>query len=142
MSRNKLIVNYDFDFNLYGLISSMKEYRLAWLLNKQLGIHLIKKKDIVQEYLNQDRFLVSNFVHKTENSEIRLLKNRSENKNSESLVYLLPELHKFDFFIMKFGALDGKEDSEFLTRTKEIDGIQYITSFDITKIKSRENLIF
>lgn len=142
MPRNKLIIDYAFDFSLYGLISSMKEYRLAWFLNQKLGIHLIKRKDIVQEYLNNERFLVSNFIFKTQNSEFRLLKNRSENKNSERLVYLLPELHKFDFFIMKFGVLDGIEDMDFLTRIKEIEGIQYVTSFDISKIKSRENLIF
>jgi hypothetical protein len=142
MPRNKLVVDYEYDFSLYGLISSMKEYRLAWFLNQKLGIHLVKKKDIVQEYLNNERFLVSNFAFKTENSEFRLLKNRSENKNSERLVYLLPELHKFDFFIMKFGALDGLDDADFLPRIKEIEGVQYITSFDIGKIKSRENLIF
>ncbi len=142
MARSKLIIDYEFDFKLFGLICSLKEYRLAWLLNQQLGIHLIKKKDIVHEFLNNEKILVSNYLFETENAQFRLLKNRSENKNSERFAYLLPELHKFDFFIMKYGVLDGKEDENFLSRIKEINEIQYITSFDISKIKSRENLIF
>lgn len=142
MARSKLVIDYEFDFKLFGLICNVKEYRLAWLLNQQLGIHLIKKKDIVHEFLNNEKILLSNYLFETENAQLRLLRNRSENKNSERLGYLLPELHKFDFFIMKYGVLDGKEDTNFLLRIKEIKEIQYITSFDISKIKSRENLIF
>jgi hypothetical protein len=142
MASGKLVIDYKFDFHLYGLISDLKEYRLAWLLNQQLGIHLIKQDDIVHEFLNNEKIMVSNFLFETENAQFRLLKNKSENKNQERLAYLLPELHKFDFFIVKHGILDGREDSDFLSRIKEIDEIQYITSFDISKIKSRDNLIF
>lgn len=142
MGRSKLVIDYEFDFTLFALICSIKEYRLAWLLNQKLGIHLVKKKDIAQEFLNDQRILISNYLYETENTQFRLLKNRSENKNQGGMAYLLPELHKFDFFIVKYGVLDGKEDANFLSRIKEINEIQYITFFDIRKIKSRENLIF
>jgi len=142
MARSKLVVDYKFDFHLFGLICDLKEYRLAWLLNRQLGIHLIKQKDIEYEFLNDEKILVSNYLFETDNAQFRLLKNKSENKNPERIAYLLPELHKFDFFIIKHGILDGKEDVNFFSRIRDIDEIQYITSFDISKIKSKENLIF
>ena len=142
MPKNKLIINYSFDFELFGIISTIKEYKLAWLINKHLDFHLIKEKDIVYEFINLDKIVISNYLYETENVSIRLLKNKSENKNSEKIGYLIPELLKFDFFIMKDGDIDGRGDRNFLSKLQDINEIQYITSLDIGKLKSKENLIF
>ncbi len=142
MARNKLVIDYSYDFLLYGLISHLKEYKLAWSLNNQLNIHLIKQKDIIHEFINQEKMYVSNYLYETENTQLRLLRNKSENKNSVKSAYLLPELHKFDFFIMKNGRIDGKDDLGFISKLKEIEAIQYVTLINISKLKSRENLIF
>ena len=142
MPKNKLIINYNFDFELFGIISTIKEYKLAWLINKHLGFHLVKEQDIAYEFINLDNLIVSNYLYETENVSLRLLKNKSENKNSEKIGYLIPELHEFDFLIMKNGAIDGIEDKDLLSRMQNIEEIQYITSLDINKLKSKENLIF
>ena len=142
MPKNKLIINYSFDFELFGIISTIKEYKLAWLINKHLDFHLIKEKDIVYEFINLDKIVISNYLYETENVSIRLLKNKSENKNSDKSGYLIPELLKFDFFIMKDGDIDGRGDRNFLSKLQDINEIQYITSLDIGKLKSKENLIF
>lgn len=142
MAKSRLRVDYDYDFELWGLIADLKAHRLAWLLNNRLQIHLIRQEDIVHEFINNERLTISNFLFATENARFLLLKNRAENKNSERLAYLLPELHKFDFFIMKQGMLDGKEDKGLMSRIRDIQEIQYITAFDSSKLKSRENLIF
>ena len=142
MVRNRLVVDYTYDFELFGIISHLKEYRLAWLLNNQLKIHLVKQNDIIHEFIDAETIYVSNYLYETENTQLRLLRNKSENKNSEKSAFLLPELHKFDFFIMKNGVIDGKDDLGFLVKLKEIEEIQYVTSFNISKLKSRENLIF
>jgi hypothetical protein len=142
MAKNRLQAEIDYNFNLYGLITDVKAHRLAWLLNHHLHIHLIKQKDIVHEFINKEIVTISNFLFRTENAQFRLLKNKSENKNSERSAFLLPELHKFDFFILKEGVLDGKQDEGFYRKIKNIVEIQYITSFDLKKLKSKENLIF
>ncbi len=142
MAKNRLIVDYQYDFEIYGIISPAKEYRLAWLLNNHLKIHLVKNEDIVHNFVNREDLRISNYIYETENMTFRLLKNKSENKTDDKLDFLIPELHKFDFFIMKNGLLDGKADSGFLSAIKQIPGIHYITGFDIEKIKSKENLIF
>ena len=43
MSKSKLVIEYEYDFNLYGVISLSKDYKLAWLINKELGLHLCKE---------------------------------------------------------------------------------------------------
>jgi hypothetical protein len=43
MKAIKLVVEYDFDFEFIGLISSLKGHKLAWNINNELKIEL--KKD-------------------------------------------------------------------------------------------------
>jgi hypothetical protein len=142
MAKNKLIINYAYDFDLYGIISTAKAYKLAWLINQRLDLHLIKENDINFSFLNEEKLVISNFLHQTENSEFRLLKNRSEENPADKMGYLLPELNKFDYFIMKKGMINNYNDSELMNLLQKIEEIQYLVSLDINKIKSRENLIF
>ena len=46
MKKKKLVVDYEIDFDLFGLISTVKDYKLAWLLNKHLSIHLTREEDL------------------------------------------------------------------------------------------------
>ncbi len=142
MAKSRLQVDYSYDFELMGIISNLKAYRLAWLLNQKLNIHLVKQGDIIHEFINNEQVTISNYLYETENAQFRLLKNKSENKNSGRLAFLLPELHKFDFFIMKKGVLDGRQDEGLLNKLRLMEDIQYITLFTIEDLKSRENLIF
>ena len=138
----KLIIEYEYDFDLYGIISTAKAYKLAWLINTQLDIHLVKDEDIHFSFLNEEKLVISNYLFETEHSNFRLLKNRSEENVIDKLGYLLPELNKFDYFIMKKGIINDYNNSELLDHLQKIREIQYIVTLDIDKIKSRENLIF
>jgi hypothetical protein len=42
MKKSKLLIDYEFDFELLGLSASAKGYKLAWELNQVLGIQLVK----------------------------------------------------------------------------------------------------
>ena len=142
MAKTRLVINYDYDFELFGIISTEKEYKIAWLINRELNIHLVKGKDIKLEFIKSEEIAISNFIYQTENAELRLLKNKAENKNSERMAYLLPELSKFDFLLVKNGSLDGMFDKHFLENVKHIKEIQYIAKLKIDNLKSKENLIF
>lgn len=142
MAKNKLIIEYEYDFDLYGIISTAKAYKLAWLINQQLDLHLIKEEDINFSFLNEEKLVISNYLYMTEHSNFRLLKNRSEENIPDKMSYLIPELNKFDYFIMKNGIINDYTNSELLSHLQKIKEIQYIVALDINKIKSRENLIF
>jgi len=45
MKKKRLDIEYTFDFDLYGIISNVKAYKLAWELNNLLGSKLQKKDD-------------------------------------------------------------------------------------------------
>ncbi len=142
MAKNKLNVEFSYDFVLLGIISPLKEYKLAWKINKCLEINLVKEVDVEIEFFNQSDLVISNFLYQTENSEFRLLKNKSVSSNSRANVYLLPELQSFDYVVMVSGFEDTFSIDTVKSELQAIPGVQYIKLFDVESLKSRENLIF
>jgi len=141
MRKSKLFIEYDYNFDLCGIISQAKDYKLAWSINQILNIHLVKGSDIQLEYLDQDNVFVSNFIYETENSILRILKNRSDQEN-DTKPLLLPELSNFDYFIMSHDSGDAFDMNDIIKTLKELDIVQYVQSINVSKLKSKENLIF
>ncbi len=140
MGKNRLVIDPDYHFELYGIITSMREYKLAWELNKRLKIHLVKQPDISLEFLKEGHILVSNYLFEKEHRVFKLLKNKSVDQYVNKVVYLLPELQKFDYFLIRDEINKGKED--IISKLKGINLIDFISSFNVKDIKSKENLIF
>lgn len=143
MSKNKLNISLSFDFSLIGLISTLKEYQLAWRLNNALEIRLVKEEDILLEFISGKDLLVSNYVFATETSRLRLLKNKTVTSTvGESNNFLLPELNRFDYFIIIEGFEDTFDQKDLKEKIQSVKHIQYLQFFDPNELKSRENLIF
>ena len=105
MGKNRLVIDPDYDFELYGIISSSKEYKLAWALNKRLGIHLIKQEDVHLNFLKEGSVTVSTYLFESGNSEYKLIRNKLFNQIDNKTAYLLPELQKFDFLLTRKGVI-------------------------------------
>ena len=142
MKKRKLDAEIDFNFSLWGIMSALKEYKLAWSLNNVLDIQLDKNEDIEIEFLNSQNLIISNYFFETEYSNIRLLKNKSVDQFSESSAFLLPELKRFDFLLIINGFEDTFTDQKLKENITTIQGIQYLQSFPVESFKSKENLIF
>lgn len=142
MKKLKLTNDIQYDFSLIGITCTLKEFRLAWKLNKLLEIQLNKEKDIEIEFLKNQNLVISNYVFETENSQIRLLKNRSTDDFTTQSAYLLPELKEFDYFIMIKGFEDTISLDTLKKRIATIPEVHYSKTFDIDNLKSKENLIF
>ena len=140
--RNRLIIDYDYNFDLIGMISPVKDYKLIWSINHQLKVKLVKNTDLILEYLNQHKLVISNFLFKTENSSLRILKNKSEDGDELKKSYLLPELKNFDYFLILEGSGDTFNISELEGKLKKLELIQYLTKINVSKLKSKENLVF
>ena len=97
MKKRKLEAEFDYNFLLFGVISALKEYKLAWHLNNTFELQLNKVHDIAIDFLKSQNLIISNYLYETEHSQIRLLKNRSVDQFEEHSVYMVPELKKFDY---------------------------------------------
>lgn len=142
MSKNRLSVDYDFGFDLIAITASVKEYKLAWILNRELNLNLIKTDNIEIVFLDDKFMSISNFTSKTEHQAFRLLKNRAENIEEKFNAFLIPELQNFDYFLLIEDESDTFDLNAFITSIKEIPLIQFVVSLEASSLKSKENLIF
>ena len=139
MKRQRLEVSYEIDFDVYGIVSIYKDYKLAWHLNNSLNIGLEKEKDLNLKFVDYI-LIISNYLFVTENTQIRLLKNRSPENDSGEGAYLVPEMPNLDFFLIVKGTDEFEHDLQISLR--QIGGIEYVIKIDIDQLKSKENFIF
>lgn len=142
MKKRKLEAEFDYDFSLFGIISAIKGYKLAWLLNSKLDLQLDKAEDIEIEFLKSQNLIISNYLYKTEHCSFRLLKNKSVVQLGENSAFLVPEMNRFDYLIILHGFEDAFSNQALKEKISTIPGIQFVQLFSVESLKSKENLIF
>ncbi|NVJ46137.1 MAG: IPExxxVDY family protein [Cytophagia bacterium] len=142
MAKNKLQVTYDFDFLLLALNASVKPYKLAWSLNKDLGLNLIKSENIEIGFNEQKSLSIQNFIDSSEFQTVRLIRNRAEDTNGAFNAFLLPELKNFDYLLLLENETNTFNENAFISEIKQIPFVQFITRIDTQSLKSKDNLIF
>jgi hypothetical protein len=142
MKKRKLKAEFDYDFSVFGIISALKGYKLAWLLNSKLDLQLDKAEDIKIEFLKSQNLLISNYLYETEHCSFRLLKNKSVGKYGKNSAFLVPEMNQFDFLIILSGFENTLTNQALKEKISLIPGVQYVRPFSVESLKSKENLIF
>ena len=139
MAKKKLLIEYDYDFLLFGISCSEKLYRICWALNNQLKLSLVKDKDIEVVEKNQiihTKFPVFFFHQKETLTEYRVISNKIENK------LFVSEFKQADYLFVIQGNFLSAEKTNILKKIKEVAFVQ--TAFEINpqQIKSKDNFIF
>ena len=139
MRKRKLILSNEIEDTIFGIVSSLKEFKLAWKINNALNIELVKQSDLNLSFVDGSDLVISNYKYCTEFITFRLLKNRSINDLGK---YLIPELSRFDFFIM-IDQPDLITDGRYLLDIlKEVNGIDFAITVSTDKLKNKDNFIF
>jgi len=142
MKKNKLSNSFEIDFDLFGLVSNIKEYKLAWLINEALELELSKQEDIKIEFANNTAILISYFLHENEHIKVELLQNKLISSSSSRDKYLLPELSRFDY-LLKVRDHTGETDLvNVLERIRNLSLVEYVVSLNFDDLKSKENLLY
>jgi hypothetical protein len=140
MKKAKLLVEPTFDFELLGLVSPIREYRMAWLINQEMDLNLVKADDLELEFLNAPKLEISQYFLSLPHGFIQLLKNKALN-SSQQLAYLIPELKNLDYFLLVQDETEQMQLSTFIDQLAKNSLIQSIVRIDISKLKSKENLL-
>ncbi len=139
MKKNKLEIDYSYDFELMGLTSSAKGYRLAWELNKSLAIRLVKQPDLIIQISAKNQLSYSHFLHETSLNTLRLFKNKP-NEQDLAKSFLVPEHPHFDFFLMSQG--EEKDSNRLQEELKRIPSIEWVAFLPLEALKAKDNFIF
>ena len=117
MKKSKLVIEYDFDFELLGILSSARGYKLAWEINHALGIQLVKQPDLVVGF-----------------------KNKPSDQESGKY-FLIPEFPHYDFIIL--AAMEEQyAPQQLMQLIRSITTIQLVASIPLHGLKSKSNFIF
>ena len=157
MAIHKIQIN-DFisdDYELIAIHSSLEDYKLAYRLNKELGLQLQKNDNYIEISISEGKSAFENFAFDDEKNDIiwTLIENKTtiinSNKQTSSLfeqvditVFLLPEYKKADYLIKIENVDYGFDADEIIDKIVKIKNITTAYSIDTTNLKSKNNLIF
>lgn len=137
-----LDVEYECDFDLFGVVSSSREHTLAWQLNQALRLRLVKQKDKIVDLLSQGRLVISNYLYTTEHQELRLLRNRSIDPSVLKKPFLAPDIKEYDYLIQVSNGTGMLAADSLLAQLTALPVVQYACQFDPNSLKFKENLLF
>lgn len=139
MAKSILKIEYDYDFLLFAIVSSAKDYRLCWHLNQLFEFNFTKQKDLEINLPKKKRLAYfSNYLFLDEANlcEYYLIGNKFSGGN------FIPELKEADFLFLLKGEHGSLNKSDFLEKIKSLPVVQTVFEVNVKKLKSKQNLIF
>lgn len=141
------------EYSLIGIHSTLEDYKLAYLLNKNLNAKLSKTNQDLEFVRNHKKAAFSLYNYDCNNGYCWFLianSYRRENQTvsnellltSETKTYLIPEKKKVDFFLKIAGILEYEFVLETIQKIKKIENVITAYSIDKNTLKSKDFLIF
>ena len=141
VKRSRLQISYEYDFKVVGLIANLKEYKLAWALNKHLRWHLIKESDHVLDFKSDQRLVATHYSYLLEHTGYRLLKNKAVEDSGQAKPFLIPEKKYYDYWLLVYGDPSPEALGQLVQDIKDINWIQYCKEENLEDLRSKDNLI-
>lgn len=125
------------DFQLIGISSHVKDYRISWEINERLKLDLAKDKSL-SLFLKEEeqRFPFYSFVDQEELIEYYLIGNRSD------YGILIPEENNSDYFMLVKGHITAQEIKALAIKISKLKPVLTAYVIEAEKLKSKANLIF
>lgn len=140
MKKSKLVIEYDFDFEVFGIISSSKGYKLAWEINKRLGVHLIKQPDLAVGFKNKVDRGFPHYSYETQLNRLKLFRNRPV-EGQRGKYFLVPEHPHFDFIVLSH-MTEMRTHHTVPDVLKQIPSVELVAPIAMDALKSKTNFVF
>ncbi|MGK7391004.1 MAG: IPExxxVDY family protein [Candidatus Cyclobacteriaceae bacterium M2_1C_046] len=142
MKKQKLDSEINFNFDLIGITSSVKDYKIAWSLNKYLDINLHRQEDH-QIFINNQSFEFTCYFDEPDPELfLRLFSNRPVATEKATEVKLIPEFPFFDYILMREGDSQSISLKSLQNLLKEVPAIEYLSPINLNQLKFKEHFIF
>ena len=135
MAFHTLEIEDEYDFEIIGVSSHEKDYRLAWSLNKSLGWRLVRIEDAVVEgkrsTTHHARF---RWTHPVDQTVFTLI----DNKTPEGT--FMPDMAQFDYIL----KIEQPSESTMEALFNELRETKLVLAFqlqNVDKLKFKSNLL-
>lgn len=134
----KLELDEDYDFLIFGLVSTTKDYRICYQINKLLDIDLAKEKDIelkISKTGNTDQFSFYEYINEDQVAYYFIC-----NKGKSGS--FIPEYKQLDYFLIVKNFISDTSEGDIIKKLKATPLILGVFPINASKLKSRNNLLF
>lgn len=133
----ELDIEFEYDFLLFGILSSEKAYRLAWYINHQHPYNFERTEDYAITLGTKNcSFTRFDFTYEENHTLYTLMANKDEGS------FLLPELRKFDYLLLVSGALEFFDEQRLRRDLSAFPPVQLVYAVDVNTLKSKQNLVY
>ena len=136
-----LDIEYEYDFELFGLVSSTRDYTLAWHLNRALRLRLVRQPDLPLTLLHRGCLLFSHYLYATEALTVRLFRNRSVAPSQLKKPFLAPDFREYDYLLSISNGVGTLAADALVPGLLALDAVQYVGQVNPNTLKYKENLI-
>jgi len=137
LKKHKLDVAMEEDFCLLGMVSDEKDYRLCWLINRELEMNFLREEDLklFHKKLNVEQ-VFSTFAHEDEHAclNFRIIRNRTEEG------FFLDEMKNLDYLVHIQGELSETRIQDFLAQVNACPEVRMCVPVNLGLIRNPERL--
>ncbi len=139
MAEKKITNELSTDYELVGIATSLKEYKLCYHLNLLLNCDFKKLTDLIFEPTDRTRKIqFSVFKGCDEQGKNQFIVFSNKNLNE----VLLPEISNFDFVLQIHGRFEPEELKALVDGIREFPQVIMTAGIPLKKIKSKERLVY
>ncbi len=124
--------------NIIGIISPLRDYRLAYFINRDSHLILCRKDDL-PVFIEKDgrTLLYPLFTNYDANLRINHYLIGNNHPNGK----MCPDFKQADFFLFLHGHYESNIPDDLLNSIKGISGVQMVIKVDPSKIKNLEGIM-
>lgn len=140
MARKVLQLDLIADFDLWALVSPLRDYRLVYFINKQTGLALMRLSDhqvLLPKTQGEGHFARFGYLDEIDHLVYYVISNKGQAPNK----WLVPEYKQVDAWLLVKGD-EGEMHKTVIEQCRSISHIQTIFPVNPLALQSQHNLIF
>ncbi len=139
MKKSKLVIDYTYDFNLTGITTPVKGYKLAWAINRKTGFHLVRMPDLAVGFKPLAEKYFMYYAYETRLNRLKLFRNKALDETSSRFL-LVPEFPQFDFILLTQSD-DPLFTSSVTACVRSLPFVELVKPLDVGQLKSKVNFV-
>lgn len=139
LEKIRLDLDFEFAYEVWGIVTSLDDYKLAWMINRFLDFKLARTEDYELENPARGLLMYFNCFHyydEIELTDIYLIKNKYYSH------YLLPELKSFDYIIKIEGNYNSEYSAHLFKLINQLPEVQLLKGYQPEELKSNANIAY